>query len=97
MITRKIALNELIKAMHEVQEDIVDVPEHIDENTQPFDELEDFGSLVSVSVTQRCLATLGFKGKPPFESLFIKKGKALTVGEAADRIMELKELKIKKG
>ncbi len=96
MITRKIALNELIKTLYEVQEDIVDKPEHIDESTQPFDQLEGFGSLVSVSVTQRCLAALGFKDKPPFASLFIsKQGKALTVGEAADRIMKLK--KIKKG
>ncbi|MCP4099703.1 MAG: hypothetical protein GY748_26080, partial [Planctomycetaceae bacterium] len=86
MITRKIALNELIKVLHEVQADIDDEPEHINENTQPFEELEDFGSLVSVSVTQRCLAALGFKGKPPFASLFIHKGKALTVGKAADRI-----------
>lgn len=95
MVTRKIALKELITALNEVQTDLVDKPEHIDKSTQPFDELEGFDSLASVSATQRCLASLGFKGKPPFASLFISnQGKALTVGEAVDRIMKLK---IKKG
>ena len=90
-LTRHRIIEVLINALKEVQQDIVDEPESIDEDTQPIGDLQDFDSLTSVEVTAHCPDALGFPNSLPFPSLFISKGrKALTVGDVADRIMKIK-------
>lgn len=90
-LTREIVLDELINALQKAQQDIVEEPEQIDEDTIPIGDLGDFDSLTSVEVTVRCLVNLGFDELPPFPTLFInKKNEALTVGQVADRILKLR-------
>jgi len=91
-LTREKVVQVLVNALHEAQQDIVDSPERITENTRPIGDLKDFDSLTSVEVTLYCFFTLGFEDLPSFPSAFISKpNESLTVGEAADRIMKLKK------
>lgn len=90
-LTREIVLDELINALQEAQQDIVEEPEQIDEDTIPIGDLGDFDSLTSVEVTVSCLDNLGFDEFPSFPTLFInKKNEALAVGQVADRILKLR-------
>lgn len=90
-LTREIVLDELINALQEAQQDIVEEPEQINEDTIPIGDLGDFDSITSVEVTVRCLVNLGFDEFPSFPTLFInKRTEALTVGQVADRILSLR-------
>jgi hypothetical protein len=96
-ITREKVIQVLVNALLEAQQDVVDSPEVITENTRPIGDLKDFDSLTSVAVTLYCLSALEFD-LPSFPSLFISKhDDSLTVGEVADRIMKLKKDDRKEG
>lgn len=93
-LTREKVLESLVDTLMESQMDMADEPEQIDETTRPIGDLLQFDSLTSVVVTLHCLTALGFEELPSFPSLFIdKRGEALTVGEAADRIMAMQQKK----
>lgn len=91
-LTREKVLFELINILRQVQEDITDQPEKISESTRPIGDLCNFDSLTSVSVTLHFLNAIGIEESLPSPSLFIgKNNKALTVGEVANRIIEMKK------
>ena len=90
-LTRKGILDVLIAVLQEIQQDIVDEPEPIDEETVPIGDLVEFDSLTSVEATINALVTLGFEEFPSYPSIFIsKENEALTLGQVADRIMRLR-------
>ncbi len=89
-LTREKVLQELVSVLQETQQVLLGEPVEISENTVPIGDLDDFDSLTSVDVTVRCLVALGFDEFPAFPTLFISKSEAaLTVGEVADRILNL--------
>ena len=91
-LSREKVVEELVNALREAQQDVVEAPEPIDESTRPIGDLQNFDSLTSVQVTVHCLAALDIKDPLSFPSLFIGSHKnALTVGDVADRIMRLKK------
>jgi len=90
-LSREEVVETLVNALREAQQDILEEPEPINEGTRPIGDLANFDSLASVQVTVHCLAALDIITPISFPSLFIgKKNNALTVGEVADRIMNLK-------
>jgi|GEM_PF-2001634 len=91
-LARERILDLLIAVLQDIQQDIVEEPEPISENTVPIGDLQNFDSLASVEATIAVLARLGFGVDefPSFPSLFISgQQSALTVGEVADRILEI--------
>jgi hypothetical protein len=90
-LTHKTIIDVLIAVLQEIQQNIVDEPEPIDEDTVPIGDLVEFDSLASVEATVNALVALGFEEFPSYPSLFIsKENKALTLGQVADRILRLK-------
>jgi acyl carrier protein len=91
-LTRNKIVDALITALIGIQQNIVDEPERISEETVPIGDLYNFDSLASVEATVNVLVILGFEFDefPSYPSLFIsKQQKALTVGQVADRILRL--------
>lgn len=97
-LTREKAVETLISVLYEWQLDMVDEPEEINESTNPITDLKNFDSLASVSITVHSFDALGFDidDEPPFPSLFVKKNRALTVGEAANRIIKFNKSLMRK-
>lgn len=91
-LTRERILDALIKVLQKIQQEIVEEPERINEETIPIGDLHEFDSLTSVEATVNVLVTLGFEPDefPSYPSLFIhgQQG-ALTIGQVADRILRL--------
>ena len=88
-LQRNEVMDVLIKEIQEIQQAIVDTPEQIAEETIPIGNLCEFDSLVSVEATINVFAALGL-GEPSCTSIFISKnGKALSLGQVADRILKL--------
>lgn len=86
---RKEILDVLVKALQKIQQDIVDDPELIGEETVPIGDLCEFDSLASVEATVYAFNALGLE-EPSFPSIFISKdNKALTLGQVANRILKL--------
>jgi hypothetical protein len=87
-LTREKAVEILIDVLVEAQQDMPDATKEINASTNPIKDLKDFDSLASVLATVHCFDALEFDmgNELPFISLFVKNNKALTVGEAADRI-----------
>ena len=91
-LTRDRILDTLIAVLQEIQQDIVDKPERISEETVPIGDLRNFDSLASVEATVAVLVALEFEVDefPSYPSLFISRQQsALTVGQIADRIFRL--------
>lgn len=91
-LTRNKILDALIAVLIGIQQDIVEEPERISEETVPIGDLYNFDSLASVEATVEVLVALGFGVDefPSYPSLFIsKQQRALTVGQIADRIFRL--------
>ena len=88
--TREEVLQIVIDALREAQQEISDTNTEINEKTKPIGGLKDFDSLASVDVTIRCFDALQYDDPFEIPTLFIDKhGKALTVGEVVDRILDL--------
>jgi len=91
-MSRERVVEVLINALREAQQDVVEGREIISERTRPIGDLKDFDSLASVQVTVHCLDSLEIGSALSFPTLFIgSQNNALTVGEAADRIMKLQK------
>ncbi len=91
-LTRERILDAMIAVLKEIQQDIIETPERISEDTVPIGDLCNFDSLASVEATVDVLVALGFEVEefPSYPSLFIsRQQKALNVGEVADRILRL--------
>jgi len=92
MIKRKEIVDVLINVLQEIQQTIVDEPEDIGEATVPIRDLLEFDSLASVEATVNAFAALKLEPSLSCPSIFISKdSKALTLGQVADRILELNE------
>lgn len=88
-LQRNDVLDVLIKVIQGIQQDIVDDPEPIAEETVPIGNLCEFDSLVSVEATVYAFDALGL-GEPSCTSIFISKdSKALSLGQVAERILRL--------
>ncbi len=98
-LTREKVVEILIEVLVEAQQDMDDEPEDVQEKTNPIDDLKGFDSLASVLATVHCFHAIGYdvEGEQPFSSLFVEKNEALTVGEAADRIMKFNRSQLRKG
>ena len=95
---RKDILKALIEILKKNQKEIGAEDDVINEKTIPIEHLTNFDSLTSVMITARCFDEFSITNDVKFVSLFIEKkekgvGKgnlcALTVGQAADRILTL--------
>ena len=94
-LKRERILDVLIDILKKIQQDIVEKPERINEETVPIGDLYNFDSLTSVEVTIEVLDALGFREFPSCPSLFInKKQMALTVGQVADIILKLNQERV---
>lgn len=91
-LTRERILHALITVLKAIQQDIIEKPERISEETVPIGVLSNFDSLTSVEATVDVLVALGFGVNefPSYPSLFIsRQQEALSVGQVADRILRL--------
>jgi hypothetical protein len=88
-INRDQVLSVVIEALKEAQLEIGEDTIEITEKTCPIGELKQFDSLTSVGVTIRCFDSLKCDDPLEIPSIFIEKGKALTVGEVVDRILNV--------
>ncbi len=92
--SREEVLQIVIDALNEAQEDFPDEAIEIAEETKPIGGMAYFDSLTSVVVTVRCLEALEYDDELSLPTLFIdKSGIYLSVGEVADRILELMKKK----
>ena len=92
-ISRERVLEVIIHALEDSQAELADDEEDIEvvtEKTIPIGGLAYFDSLESVKVTSRCLDAFEYDVKLPTPTIFIDNdGKYLTVGEIADKLLEL--------
>ena len=72
-LTRQRTLDVLINVLQEMQQEILEEPEQINEDTIPVGNLYQFDSLTSVEATVNIIVALGFETDefPSYPSLFI--------------------------
>lgn len=93
-MNRKEIVDSLSEILIEFQEDVTNDVADIDEDTRPIGDLPGFDSLAGIDATVHCVERFGLNDSDEVQSLFVgedAQGRpcALTVGQVADRIMEL--------